>query len=206
MLAPATGWPVCFQPDPGGPEGAPRPADSFGESGVGNPADVGGKDRSVPPLLGRTRPEPRLRETGTRPAARQLLPPALPSHRPPPALCSQGSEAASKGDFLFSSDHLIEMATKLYRTTLSQTRQKLNIEISDEYVRGLLAHPGRLPAAWVWGGRDLSSLVHAAPTLRAPRVCLVGSRGRVGRGRPGACLPAPDFLVGEERGTSQGTG
>ncbi|KAB0400479.1 hypothetical protein E2I00_000630, partial [Balaenoptera physalus] len=45
----------------------------------------------------------------------------------------EGSEAASKGDFLFSSDHLIEMATKLYRTTLSQTRQKLNIEISDEY-------------------------------------------------------------------------
>uniref|UniRef100_A0A670I140 Myosin IB n=1 Tax=Podarcis muralis TaxID=64176 RepID=A0A670I140_PODMU len=41
--------------------------------------------------------------------------------------------AAGKGDFLFSSDHLIEMATKLYRTTLSQTKQKLNIEISDEY-------------------------------------------------------------------------
>lgn len=49
-------------------------------------------------------------------------------------LSLQGSEAASKGDFLFSSDHLIEMATKLYRTTLSQTKQKLNIEISDEYV------------------------------------------------------------------------
>lgn len=47
---------------------------------------------------------------------------------------SQGSGAAGKGDFLFSSDHLIEMATKLYRTTLSQTKQKLNIEISDEYV------------------------------------------------------------------------
>uniref|UniRef100_A0A803XW24 Myosin IB n=1 Tax=Meleagris gallopavo TaxID=9103 RepID=A0A803XW24_MELGA len=46
----------------------------------------------------------------------------------------EGSGAASKGDFLFSSDHLIEMATKLYRTTLSQTKQKLNIEISDEYV------------------------------------------------------------------------
>uniref|UniRef100_A0A8D2KSA2 Unconventional myosin-Ib n=1 Tax=Varanus komodoensis TaxID=61221 RepID=A0A8D2KSA2_VARKO len=42
--------------------------------------------------------------------------------------------SAGKGDFLFSSDHLIEMATKLYRTTLSQTKQKLNIEISDEYV------------------------------------------------------------------------
>lgn len=52
-------------------------------------------------------------------------------------LSLQGSEAASKGDFLFSSDHLIEMATKLYRTTLSQTNQKLNIEISDEYVHTL---------------------------------------------------------------------
>uniref|UniRef100_A0A8B9TGM1 Unconventional myosin-Ib n=1 Tax=Anas platyrhynchos TaxID=8839 RepID=A0A8B9TGM1_ANAPL len=46
--------------------------------------------------------------------------------------------AAVKGDFLLSSDHLIEMATKLYRTTLSQTKQKLNIEISDEYVFCLL--------------------------------------------------------------------
>uniref|UniRef100_A0A8C0B8I1 Myosin IB n=1 Tax=Buteo japonicus TaxID=224669 RepID=A0A8C0B8I1_9AVES len=46
--------------------------------------------------------------------------------------------AAGKGDFLLSSDHLIEMATKLYRTTLSQTKQKLNIEISDEYVSCLL--------------------------------------------------------------------
>ncbi|KFP75089.1 Unconventional myosin-Ib, partial [Acanthisitta chloris] len=46
----------------------------------------------------------------------------------------EGSEAAGKGDFLLSSDHLIEMATKLYRTTLSQTKQKLSIEISDEYV------------------------------------------------------------------------
>uniref|UniRef100_A0A8B9E8B1 Myosin IB n=1 Tax=Anser cygnoides TaxID=8845 RepID=A0A8B9E8B1_ANSCY len=46
--------------------------------------------------------------------------------------------AAVKGDFLLSSDHLIEMATKLYRTTLSQTKQKLNIEISDEYVSCLL--------------------------------------------------------------------
>uniref|UniRef100_A0A8B9EA45 Myosin IB n=1 Tax=Anser cygnoides TaxID=8845 RepID=A0A8B9EA45_ANSCY len=50
----------------------------------------------------------------------------------------EGSGAAVKGDFLLSSDHLIEMATKLYRTTLSQTKQKLNIEISDEYVSCLL--------------------------------------------------------------------
>ncbi|KAM7152991.1 unconventional myosin-Ib isoform 4-T4 [Macrochelys suwanniensis] len=46
----------------------------------------------------------------------------------------EGSGAAGKGDFLFSSDHLIEMATKLYRTTFSQTKQKLNIEISDEFL------------------------------------------------------------------------
>ncbi|XP_032619227.1 unconventional myosin-Ib isoform X3 [Chelonoidis abingdonii] len=46
----------------------------------------------------------------------------------------EGSGAAGKGDFLFSSDHLIEMATQLYRTTLSQTKQKLNIEISDEFL------------------------------------------------------------------------
>ncbi|XP_007420454.1 unconventional myosin-Ib isoform X2 [Python bivittatus] len=46
----------------------------------------------------------------------------------------EGSGAAGKGDFLFSSDHLIEMATKLYRTMLSQTKQKLNIEISDEFL------------------------------------------------------------------------
>ncbi|XP_026552671.1 unconventional myosin-Ib isoform X1 [Pseudonaja textilis] len=46
----------------------------------------------------------------------------------------EGSEAAGKGDFLFSSDHLIEMATKLYRTMLSQTKQKLSIDISDEFL------------------------------------------------------------------------
>ncbi|XP_025903340.1 unconventional myosin-Ib isoform X5 [Nothoprocta perdicaria] len=46
----------------------------------------------------------------------------------------EGSGAAGKGDFLLSSDHLIEMATKLYRTTLSQTKQKLNIEIADEFL------------------------------------------------------------------------
>uniref|UniRef100_A0A674IH79 Unconventional myosin-Ib n=1 Tax=Terrapene triunguis TaxID=2587831 RepID=A0A674IH79_9SAUR len=54
--------------------------------------------------------------------------------------------AAGKGDFLFSSDHLIEMATKLYRTTLSQTRQKLNIEISDEYVYFLLVFKRTFPS------------------------------------------------------------
>ncbi|XP_075036033.1 unconventional myosin-Ib isoform X3 [Mixophyes fleayi] len=46
----------------------------------------------------------------------------------------EGSTAAGKGDFLFSSDHLIEMATKLYRTTLMQTKQKIFIEIADEFL------------------------------------------------------------------------
>nr|XP_033801122.1 unconventional myosin-Ib isoform X8 [Geotrypetes seraphini] len=46
----------------------------------------------------------------------------------------EGSAAAGKGDFLFSSDHLIEMATKLYRTALSQTKQKIFIEIADEFL------------------------------------------------------------------------
>ncbi|XP_068100962.1 unconventional myosin-Ib isoform X3 [Hyperolius riggenbachi] len=46
----------------------------------------------------------------------------------------EGSAAASKGDFLFSSDRLIEVATKLYRTTLMQTKQKIYIEIADEFL------------------------------------------------------------------------
>lgn len=92
-------------------------------------------------------------------------------HRPPhrlAPLCPQGSEAASKGDFLFSSDHLIEMATKLYRTTLSQTRQKLNIEISDEYVRAVLHVPS-------------CSLVYAAPARENPVCVCRWFRGWVGR-------------------------
>ncbi|KAM4698418.1 unconventional myosin-Ib isoform 3-T3 [Rhinophrynus dorsalis] len=46
----------------------------------------------------------------------------------------EGSASASKGDFLFNSDHLIEMATKLYRTTLMQTKQKIYMEIADEFL------------------------------------------------------------------------
>uniref|UniRef100_A0ACB8E9N4 Unconventional myosin-Ib n=1 Tax=Sphaerodactylus townsendi TaxID=933632 RepID=A0ACB8E9N4_9SAUR len=46
----------------------------------------------------------------------------------------EGFGATGKEGFLFSSDHPIEMATKLYRTALSQTNQKLNIEISDEFL------------------------------------------------------------------------
>nr|XP_014344592.1 PREDICTED: unconventional myosin-Ib [Latimeria chalumnae] len=46
----------------------------------------------------------------------------------------EGSASAAKGDFLFNSDRLIEIATKLYRTTLASTKQKINIEISDEFL------------------------------------------------------------------------
>ncbi|XP_038605208.1 unconventional myosin-Ib [Tachyglossus aculeatus] len=46
----------------------------------------------------------------------------------------EGSGAAGKGDFLLSSDHLIETATQLYRATLSQTDQPLHIQISDEFL------------------------------------------------------------------------
>ncbi|XP_053554567.1 unconventional myosin-Ib isoform X3 [Bombina bombina] len=46
----------------------------------------------------------------------------------------EGSAAACKGDFLFSSDHLIEMATKVYRTALLHTKQKIYMEIADEFL------------------------------------------------------------------------
>jgi hypothetical protein len=79
-------------------------------------------------------------------------------------LSLQGSEAASRGDFLFSSDHLIEMATKLYRTTLSQTKQRLNIEISDEYVYVLFNLPFHF---------HLISFINAAITFSALSLWLV---------------------------------
>ncbi|XP_039611262.1 unconventional myosin-Ib isoform X7 [Polypterus senegalus] len=46
----------------------------------------------------------------------------------------EGTPAAAKGDFLLSSDRLIEIVTKLYRTCLSSTKEKINIEISDEFL------------------------------------------------------------------------
>ncbi|XP_069471785.1 unconventional myosin-Ib isoform X4 [Ambystoma mexicanum] len=46
----------------------------------------------------------------------------------------QGSSAATKGDFLFKSDHLIEVTTKLYRAALIHTKQKIFIEIADEFM------------------------------------------------------------------------
>lgn len=53
--------------------------------------------------------------------------------------CSQqGSASAIKGDFLLSSDHLIEMITKLHRiSSMAADREKLNIDILDEYAESL---------------------------------------------------------------------
>lgn len=46
---------------------------------------------------------------------------------------SQGSASAIKGDFLLSSEHLIEIITKLHRTgATAADQEQLNIDISDE--------------------------------------------------------------------------
>ncbi|XP_062389789.1 unconventional myosin-Ib isoform X2 [Sardina pilchardus] len=44
----------------------------------------------------------------------------------------EGTAAAAKGDFLLSSDHLIEIITKLHRTGVN--RDQFNIDISDEFL------------------------------------------------------------------------
>uniref|UniRef100_A0A668AGI7 Myosin IB n=1 Tax=Myripristis murdjan TaxID=586833 RepID=A0A668AGI7_9TELE len=47
----------------------------------------------------------------------------------------EGSASAAKGDFLLSSEHLIEIITKLHRTGgTSADREQLNIDISDEFL------------------------------------------------------------------------
>ncbi|XP_055493758.1 unconventional myosin-Ib isoform X3 [Leucoraja erinacea] len=46
----------------------------------------------------------------------------------------EGSTAASKGDFLFTSDRLIEIITKLYRIIFSKTNQKIAVEITNEFL------------------------------------------------------------------------
>ncbi|XP_008401054.1 unconventional myosin-Ib isoform X2 [Poecilia reticulata] len=47
----------------------------------------------------------------------------------------EGSPSAIKGDFLLSSDHLIEIITKLHRIgSMAADREKLNIDISDEFL------------------------------------------------------------------------
>ncbi|XP_069790726.1 unconventional myosin-Ib isoform X2 [Narcine bancroftii] len=46
----------------------------------------------------------------------------------------EGSTAAAKGDFLFTSDRLIEIITKLYRTIFLKTNQKIAVEINNEFL------------------------------------------------------------------------
>ncbi|CAB1328685.1 unnamed protein product, partial [Coregonus sp. 'balchen'] len=47
----------------------------------------------------------------------------------------EGSASASKGDFLLSSEHLIEIITKLHRIgTTAADRHQINIDISDEFL------------------------------------------------------------------------
>ncbi|XP_062908038.1 unconventional myosin-Ib isoform X1 [Mobula hypostoma] len=46
----------------------------------------------------------------------------------------EGSTAAAKGDFLFTSDRLIEIITKLYRTIFFKTNQKIAVEINNEFL------------------------------------------------------------------------
>ncbi|XP_078260250.1 unconventional myosin-Ib isoform X1 [Rhinoraja longicauda] len=46
----------------------------------------------------------------------------------------EGSTAASKGDFLFTSDRLIEIITKLYRIIFFKTSQKIAVEINNEFL------------------------------------------------------------------------
>lgn len=45
----------------------------------------------------------------------------------------QGSASAIKGDFLLSSEHLIEIITKLHRTgAKAADKEQINVDISDE--------------------------------------------------------------------------
>uniref|UniRef100_A0A674EYW8 Myosin IB n=1 Tax=Salmo trutta TaxID=8032 RepID=A0A674EYW8_SALTR len=47
----------------------------------------------------------------------------------------EGSASAAKGDFLLSSEHLIEIITKLHRTgTTAADKDQINIDISDEFL------------------------------------------------------------------------
>ncbi|MEQ2272626.1 Unconventional myosin-Ib [Xenotaenia resolanae] len=47
----------------------------------------------------------------------------------------EGSASAVKGDFLLSSDHLIELITKLHRiSSTAADREKLSVDISDEFL------------------------------------------------------------------------
>ncbi|XP_044299112.1 unconventional myosin-Ia-like [Varanus komodoensis] len=45
----------------------------------------------------------------------------------------ESSTAGTKGDFLFLSDHLIELVTRLHQTVLEVTKQKLKLQVTDEF-------------------------------------------------------------------------
>nr|XP_056711115.1 unconventional myosin-Ia-like [Euleptes europaea] len=44
------------------------------------------------------------------------------------------STAGSKGDFLLISDHLIELVTRLHQTVLETTKQRLKLQVTDEFL------------------------------------------------------------------------
>ncbi|XP_078545127.1 unconventional myosin-Ia [Lissotriton helveticus] len=46
---------------------------------------------------------------------------------------TETSSVGSKGDFILVSDHVIEVLTRLHQTVLEVTKQKLNIQITDEF-------------------------------------------------------------------------
>ncbi|XP_058888548.1 unconventional myosin-Ib isoform X5 [Acipenser ruthenus] len=46
----------------------------------------------------------------------------------------EGTTAAAKGDFLLNSERVIEIITKLYRAGLNLTKEKIQIEITDEFL------------------------------------------------------------------------
>ncbi|XP_062975660.1 unconventional myosin-Ia-like isoform X2 [Elgaria multicarinata webbii] len=46
----------------------------------------------------------------------------------------ESSTAGTKGDLLLMSDHLIELVTRLHQTVLEVTRQKLKLQVTDEFL------------------------------------------------------------------------
>nr|XP_060618893.1 unconventional myosin-Ia-like isoform X1 [Anolis sagrei ordinatus]XP_060618894.1 unconventional myosin-Ia-like isoform X1 [Anolis sagrei ordinatus] len=46
----------------------------------------------------------------------------------------ESSTAGTKGDFLLISDHLIELITRLHQAVLDTTKQKLKLQVADEFV------------------------------------------------------------------------
>ncbi|XP_078287367.1 unconventional myosin-Ib-like isoform X2 [Rhinoraja longicauda] len=44
----------------------------------------------------------------------------------------ENSHVGAKGDFLLSSDHVVELTTKLHRAVLEDTQRKINVKIQDE--------------------------------------------------------------------------